>query len=282
MAKQKRVMAVHDISCFGRCSLTVALPIISAAGIETVALPTAVLSTHTGGITGYTWRDLTDDIEPIVNHWQTMGLEFDSIYTGYLGSFRQLELVSNIFDAFRPKDGLIIVDPVMGDNGKLYAGFTDDFPAGMAKLCAKADVLVPNMTETALMLGEEYNPGPYTEEYVETMLKKLAGLGPKKIVLTGIYFEGSDELGAACYDAETGEVAYCMAKRVEGSYHGTGDVFASVLTAALVSGKALEAAAALAVKFTVESLERTSAAGTDRRFGVAFEECTATLLEGIK
>ncbi len=271
MEKQKRVMAVHDISCFGKCSLTVALPIISAAGLEAVALPTAVLSTHTGWISGYTWRDLTEDISPIAEHWKSLDLKFDAIYTGYLGSFRQLELVGDIFGAFRPEDGYIIVDPVMADNGALYPGFSDDFPKGMAGLCSKADIILPNMTEAALMLGEEYRPEPYEPGYVDGMLKKLSGLGPKKVVLTGVSFEPG-RLGTACYDADTGRTEYCMDRRVEGSYHGTGDVFASAVTAAVVRGLPLDKAAEIAVHFTVESIERTLKAGTDRRFGVNFEE----------
>lgn len=278
--KQKRVLAIHDISCFGKCSLTVALPVISAAGIETVALPTAVLSTHTGGISGYTWRDLTDDIEPIKNHWASLGLKFDAIYTGYLGSFRQLELVSDIFDTFRPEDGLIIVDPVMADNGTLYAGFTPDFPAGMAKLCGKADLIVPNVTEAALMLGCEYKSGPYEKSYVEKLMGDLSDLGPKKVMLTGISFD-NDHLGAACFDNEKNEYSYYFDRRLEGSYHGTGDVFASAVTAAATRGLPLSKAMEIAVHFTVESIDRTRKAGTDRRFGVNFEESLPTLLRGM-
>jgi len=277
---QKRVLAIHDISCFGKCSLTVALPVISAAGLECTALPTAVLSTHTGGICGYTYRDLTDDIQPIADHWRSIDLKFDAIYTGYLGSFRQLELVEGIFDTFRPQKGLIVVDPVMADNGTLYAGFSDDFPRGMAKLCAKADVILPNVTEAALMLGCEYREGPYEKDYVETMLRRLSGLGPKKVVLTGISFD-SEHLGAACYDRDTDKIDYCFDTKIEGSYHGTGDVFASAVTAACVRGLPLAKAVEIAVRFTVESIARTAKAGTDRRYGVNFEESIPTMLHDL-
>jgi pyridoxine kinase len=162
--KQKRILAVHDISCFGKCSLTVALPIISSTGVECAAMPTAVLSTHTGGFTGYTYRDLTDDMIPILEHWKTLDLRFDSIYTGFLGSFEQISIVSRIFDELKGKDTVIVVDPVMADNGELYPIFGKDFPKEMRKLCEKADVLIPNITEAALLLEEEYIKGPYSRE----------------------------------------------------------------------------------------------------------------------
>ncbi len=270
MERQKRVAAIHDISCVGRCSLTVALPIISAAGIECSVLPTAVLSTHTGGFTGFTYRDLTEDVLPIAKHWQELGLEFDALYTGFLGSFEQIGIISQVFDMFKKPDNILLVDPVMADNGKLYSIFSEDFPKGMRTLCEKADVIVPNITEAALMLGEEYKEGPYSKDYIVELLKKLSGLGVKKIVLTGVQFN-VDELGSAVYDAETGEINFAMAERIEGYYHGTGDVYGSSLLASLINGKTLAEAAEAAVKFTVESIRRTKNAATDIRYGVNFE-----------
>ncbi|HBQ46830.1 MAG TPA: pyridoxamine kinase [Ruminococcaceae bacterium] len=271
MAKrQKRVLAVHDISCFGKCSLTVALPILSAAGIETSVIPTAVLSTHTGGFTGYTFRDLTNDIPAIARHWKSLGLTFDAIYTGYLGSFRQLALVSRLIDEFRGPDTLVCVDPAMADNGKLYPAFGPDFPAGMAKLCAKADLVVPNLTEAALMLGEPYREGPYDKGEIEGLLRRLCAPGPRRAVLTGVWFrQGS--LGCAAYDAAAGKAEYAMAQKIAGSYHGTGDIFASALLGALMDGLSLSAAAQAAVDFTAGSIRRTFEAKTDVRFGVNFE-----------
>ncbi|HEY8390486.1 MAG TPA: pyridoxamine kinase [Clostridia bacterium] len=278
MNSQKRIVAIHDISCFGRCSLTVALPIISAAGIETSVIPTAVLSTHTGGISGFTYRDLTDDILPIVKHWQTLNLEFDAVYTGFLGSFEQIDIISQVFDMLKTEDNLIIVDPVMADNGELYKIFPKDFPKGMKKLCQKADIIIPNLTEAALLLDEPYKNGPYTKDYIESILKKLAGLGCKKVVLTGVYFDDKD-LGAAAYDAQTGEISYAFAPKIEGYYHGTGDVFGSALTAALVKNKTLAESIKVAVQFTSKSIERTHQAKTDIRFGVNFEEGLQDLLK---
>lgn len=280
MSMQKRVAAVHDISCFGKCSLTVALPIISAAGIEVSVIPTAVLSTHTGGFTGYTYRDLTEDILPIVRHWQTLGIRFDAVYTGYLGSFGQVEIVSELFDQLKTPDNLIIVDPVMADNGKLYAGFSADFPAEIRKLCEKADVIVPNMTEAALLLGGEYTEGPYDRPQIEELLYRLAGLGPKQVVLTGVYFDGR-QLGAACYDTGTGSIDYVISQRIKGCYYGTGDVFASALTAGLLAENELSKAVRIAVDFTVASIARTHEAGTDVRFGVNFEEGLSSFAERL-
>jgi len=270
MNRQKRVAAVHDISCFGRCSLTVALPIISAAGIECAVVPTAVLSTHTGGIDGYTFHDLTDEIMPIVQHWKQLNLRFDAIYTGYLGSFRQLDIVSAMFDLLGSGNTFKIMDPVMADNGVLYKSFSPDFPKGMRKLCEKADIIIPNITEAVFLLDEPYKEGPYTREYIESLLKKLAEIGAKQIVLTGVYFD-NEQLGAAVYDCKSGQIDYSFAGWIEGYYHGTGDVFGSAFVAALLSGCSLAQANAEAVKFTVDSIARTKAAGTDIRFGVDFE-----------
>lgn len=267
---QKRVLAVHDISCFGRCSLTVALPILSAAGIECTSLPTAVLSTHTGGFEGFTYRDLTADILPISDHWQTLDITFDALYTGFLGSFEQIDIVKELFNRHGEK-ALKIVDPVMADNGVLYSIFPETFPQGMASLCAQADVVMPNITEATLMLGEPYVEGPYSQEYIDGLMKKLADLGPRKVILTGVFYE-EGVLGAATYDAITGETSYASAPAIPGYFHGTGDVFGSAIVAALVSGTSLEEAARIAVDFTVEAINRTVADKTDIRFGVNFEQ----------
>ena len=278
---QKRVAAIHDLSGFGKCSLTVALPILSAAGIETSALPTAILSTHTGGISGYTYRDLTEDMRPVMKHWKSLDIKFDAIYTGFLGSFEQLDIVKEFFDAFRQEDNLILVDPVMGDNGELYTVFTREFAAGMRMLCQKADIIVPNLTEAALLLDEPYHPGPYTHAYIESLLRKLGALGPQKVVLTGGYFK-EDELGAATYDRTTDTIDYVFTQKIPGYYHGTGDVFASALLSALLNDFSLIDAAAIAVHFTTDSIRRTYKAKTDYRFGVNFEQSFPDFLKELK
>ncbi|MCL2399168.1 MAG: pyridoxamine kinase [Defluviitaleaceae bacterium] len=283
--KQKHVLAVHDISCIGRCSLTIALPVISAAGIVTSVMPTAVLSTHTGGFTEYTYRDLTDDMLPIADHWQTLSTSFDAIYTGYLGSQQQLDIVEELVQRFKIDDTLVVIDPVMADHGQLYKGFSHDFPQGMNKLCNCADVITPNITEALLMLSEPYKEGPYTKEYIYNILERLSSLSTskinsKKVVLTGVSLETSDnEYGAATF--ENGDVHFSFAKKIPGIYHGTGDLFASVLTAALTHGHHLNKAADIAVKFTTDSIERTYKAGTDIKYGVNFESGLKDLLNDI-
>lgn len=280
MQAQKRVLAIHDISCVGKCSLTVALPILSAVGLECSVLPTAVLSTHTGGFTGYTFRDLTQDIDPICRHWQTLNLRFDGIYTGYLGSFEQLKLVSDLFDSLAGEETQIIVDPVMGDNGVLYPLFNTDFAKGMAGLCAKADLIVPNLTEATCMLGEDYQEGPYSAEYLEGVLRRLSEMGPRQVVLTGVSLD-DEHLGAAVYDREIDHVEYAMEKKIEGYYHGTGDVFGSALVGAIQNGLSLREAAQTAVDFTVASIRRTREDGTDIRYGVNFEANLAGYMASI-
>ncbi len=275
----KRVAAIHDISCFGKCSLTVALPIISAAGVECSVIPTAVLSTHTGGFAGFTFRDLTSDILPIAEHWQGLNLNFDAVYTGFLGSIEQIDLVCELYDKLKLDGTMLFVDPVMADNGKLYSIFPQDFPSAMKKLCAKADVIMPNLTEAALLVGEEYQDGLHTKEYAERILQKLVGLGAKQAVLTGVSFD-EDMLGAASFDGK--EVSYNFAKKVEGYYHGTGDVFGSVLVSAVTKGLSLKEGVRAAVDFTVDCINRTKAEKTDIRFGVNFEDGLYALKRNIE
>ncbi len=277
----KRVAAIHDLSGFGKCSLTVALPILSAAGIETSALPTAILSTHTGGISGYTYLDTTGEMRPFMKHWKSLDISFDAIYSGFLGSFEQLDIVSDFFDEFRTENNLILVDPVMADNGELYKIFTPEFALGMKKLCEKADIIVPNITEATLLLGEQYQPGPYSKAYIEDLLLKLADLGPDKVVLTGVFFN-DDELGAATYDKTTGKTDYAFVSKIPGYYHGTGDVFASTLLAGLLNGFSLSESAGIAVRYTANSIKRTYNAQADYRFGVDFEHGFPELLKELK
>ena len=268
--KHERILAVHDISCVGRCSLTVALPIISSVGIECSGLPTAVLSTHTGGFTGYTYRDLTEDMVPIDEHWRTLDITFDAFYTGFLGSFEQIDIVSRLFDDLSHEGTTVYVDPVMADGGKLYPVFGPDFPKGMRRLCEKADVIMPNLTELCLMLGEEWIPGPYTHEYVDSMIEKAHGFGVSKVVLTGISFE-EGQVGAVYKDFVTGETGSVMRAEIPGYYHGTGDVFGSALVGACECGLPLSKAVEAAVNLTVSSIIRTYESGEDVRYGVNFE-----------
>ena len=268
----KRVLAIHDLSGVGKCSLTAILPVLSAAGLECAALPTAVLSTHTGGFGEVVCQDLTDGMLPSARHWLREGVGFDALYSGYLASREQLGIVREIFRMFRAgQEGgpLTLVDPVMGDNGRLYRLYTPEMAREMAGLCACADVIVPNLTEAAILLGREYRPAVSREEAVE-LLHALSRLGPRRVVLTGVGFS-ADRLGAACYDADTGREGFAAERTVPGHFYGTGDLFSSVLLAGLLHSKGLEAAMRAAVEFTAESIRRTVDRGMEPRYGVCFE-----------
>ena len=276
LSMQKKVLAIHDISCLGRCSLTAAIPIISVAGAEVIPLPTAVLSTHTGGFTNVAFRDLTTDMRPITEHWKTLGCQFDVIYTGYLGSPEQVDIVKDIMRDFSTPETLIVVDPVMADAGEYYSLITPDFVIGMRELCAMADIITPNLTEAAFLLEEEYKEC-YTKEETESILRKLSKLGPKKIVLSGVS-TGEHTIGAASYDVQTDEISYSLAEKIDGFYHGTGDTFASALIAALTRGISVNEATRIAVEYTLACIRRTYAEQTDTRYGVDIENEIPALL----
>lgn len=279
--KQKRIVTVQDVSCLGKCSLTVALPILSAMDTEACIIPTAILSTHTGGFSGWTFRDLTDDITPILDHWEKEGVTFDALYTGYLGSAEQCRLMTEMFDRFGKDGALIFVDPAMADNGKLYAGFSPDFPQQMRTVCAKADVIDPNMTEACLMLGIDY-PGKigYDRAFVQDVLKKLCAMGCKTAVLTGVILS-EEEQGAMAYDSRTDTFSEYFSENLPVAFHGTGDVFSSALCGALVLGKPMQEALKIAVDFTVNAI-RISAADPDLpRYGVRFEAALPGLIESL-
>ena len=275
----KRIVTIQDISCLGKCSLTVALPIISAFGIETCVVPTAVLSTHTM-FNRFTFRDLTDDLEPIKVHWQEENFKFDAIYTGYLGSKRQLDLVADYFDTFKTKDNIIVVDPVMADNGKLYPGFDIDFAKNMAKLCAKADIIVPNLTEATIMLGEEYISSNYSEDYIKNLLVKLTNLGAKTAVLTGVSFK-KGQIGVMGYNSKTKEFFSYFNNKVDAQYHGTGDIFSSALVGSLVIGKTYEEAFKIAADYTANCIKITKEDKTAITYGVNFELLLGELIKVI-
>lgn len=281
MMIMKRIVTIQDISCFGKCSLTVALPIISAMGIETAVIPTAVLSTHTGeGFENYTFRDLTSDIPDIAAHWKSMDLKFDALYTGYLGSPEQVEIVSDFFNDFGREDNVIIVDPVLGDAGKLYTGFTADFVEKMKKLCAKADFIIPNMTEVSFLLGIPYTD-TYNEAYVMDALRRLAELGCKVPVITGIHYDDRKQ-GAAAYDSEKDEFSFSFDKNVNYRFHGTGDIFSSVFTGACALGMDIRQCLDIAVRFTLDCIEATVPELREMWYGSCFELCLGKLIGYVK
>lgn len=275
----KRIITIQDVSCVGRCSLTVALPIISVAGVEAGVLPTAVLSTHTA-FPKFTFCDLTDEIEPISNTFCELGIDFDAVYTGYLGSFRQLELVSDFIDRHKTDKCQIVIDPAMADNGKLYHGFTPEFAKAMAKLCTKADLVVPNLTEACFMLDIPYMES-YTEAEIKVVLKKLTQLGAKRAALTGISFS-PDKLGVYSYDSTTDTYFSYYNEKMPVSYHGTGDIFASATLGAMMRGHTVESALAVAVDFTLECIKYTMNDENRRFYGVNFEQALPYYIERLK
>lgn len=275
----KRILTIQDISCVGKCSLTVALPVISAFGVEAAVLPTAVLSNHTA-FTSWTFRDLTDDMVDIANKWKELDVSFDAVYTGYLGSKKQIDIVKDIIKDFKTETSFSLIDPVMADHGKLYTGFDLDFVKEMAKLCSVADIIVPNMTEASFMLGVPYTE-EYDEAYIKEMLKKLTALGAKTAILTGITFDKKN-LGAYGYNSETDEYFYYSREYLPVSFHGTGDIFASALLGALSIGKNQKEALSIAVDYTVECIIKTMQNENHNWYGVDFESAIPYLTERIK
>ena len=273
----KRVLTVQDISCLGQCSITVALPVLSACGHETCIIPSAVLSTHTGGsFEGYTFRDLTEDIPAICRHWQQQGCRFDAVYAGYLGSLEEVGYVRNIFGTLLKPGGKIVVDPAMGDNGKLYAGFNTDYAAAIAGLCAGADVILPNVTEACFMTGMEYRE-PYDGRYLDELLLRLTALGAENIILTGV---GCDPESTGVMVRSGGETRYYRHPRIPQMFHGTGDVYASAFVGAWLRGKDIWEAAGIAVDFTVSSIKH-SLDDPEHWYGVKFEKALPELMKAV-
>ena len=283
----KRVLTVQDISCVGKCSLTAAIPVISAMGIEVCPLPTAILSNHTA-FSSFSFLDLTDKIPEIINEWKKQGFHFDAIYTGYLGSIKQIDLVHKILDEFAQNDTLVVIDPCMADNGKLYTGFSKDFVQQMAKLCGRANVILPNMTEACFLVNQDYDFLVQTNESITKVMAKLLSLGAEQVILKGVEFS-KEKIG----------VAYCSQKlfdnnfstnennmedmniyfhhRYDENFHGTGDVFASAVTGALVLKKDIKDAVKIACDFVQESIECTLSNPNYNWYGVDFESALRNL-----
>jgi len=273
----RKILTIQDISCVGQCSLTVALPIISACGVETCVLPSAVLSTHTAGFNGYTFRDLTEDMPNIKEHWVREGIRFDAIYTGYLGSTKQVDYVKDIFSAVSKECCVKIVDPAMADNGKLYPGFDGNFVEAMKELCACADYVIPNLTEACFLTGIEYKT-EYDKEYIDRVLDALIDIGCKNVIFTGVsYTDG--RTGVVVF--ENGEYSYYEHELLKGGCHGTGDAYASAFVGALMRGKSAYEAASIAADFTLECIRETAKLD-NHWYGAAFELALPKLIEKLK
>lgn len=274
--QMKRVVSIQDISCLGKCSLTVALPVISAMGAECAILPTAVLSTHTM-FPDFTCCDLTEQLLPIARHWKCQRVSFEAICTGYMASAAQIDDVCQVLELLKDENTLIFVDPAMADQGKLYPPFDSDFPAAMTRLVKRADVVVPNLTEACLLTGEPYK-AVYDEAYIHALLKKITDLGAKKAALTGVSFE-EDRLGVMAYDPEEDTYFSYFNQRIPAHFHGTGDLFSASCVGAMMNGKTLQESLALAVDFTLECIRKTTENERASWYGVEFERAIPYLLE---
>lgn len=273
----KRVLTIQDISCLGKCSTTIALPVISALGSETVILPTALLSTHTM-FKNFTVRDLSDQIEPITEHWLSEGVKFDAIYTGYLGTIGQIDQMKELFARFGGKDTLLFVDPVMADNGKLYPAFDMAYARKNAELCGAADIIVPNITEASFMTDMEYREEKdHDETYIKEMLNRLAELGARVNVLTGVSMEPG-KTGVMGFDRETGEYYLYQNDKVNVTFHGTGDLFASTCVGEIMRGRSWQDAMRIACGYTAHTIEVTMKDPKKPWYGVNFEETLRDLI----
>lgn len=272
----KRILTIQDISCVGQCSLTVALPILSAAGLETAILPSAVLSNHTGGFSGWTFTDLTEDMPKICERWETEKIDFSAVYTGYLGSTRQIGYVKDIVKSRLVNGGRFIADPAMADNGKLYTGFDNAFVNEMKTLCASADIILPNITEAALLTDCEYRE-TYDSAYTDMLTNKLLEMGAKTIVFTGISYK-PETTGVLV--VENGASKYYEHRKIEGGCHGTGDVYASAFVGALENGKSTYDAAVIAADYTLECIEKTLG-DKSHWYGVKFEIALPSYIKAL-
>ena len=251
--KNKKILTIQDISCYGQCSITVALPILSAWGYETAILPSAILSTHTSGFKNFTVHDLSNEIPKIINHWKNEGIKFDALYAGYLGEVGHIDQVIQIKNELLNDDGFFVLDPVMGDNGKLYPAFNDDYVKAIRRLIKEADIILPNLTEACFLTNSEYKES-YDETYIRDIVNKLIALGAKKIVLTGIAYE-KEATGVFVYDGN--EFHHFVHQKINKSYHGTGDVYASTFLGAYLGHHDLMKSAIIAADFVVEAIKNT-------------------------
>lgn len=276
-----RMAAVHDLSGLGKCSLSVALPIVSATGVECCCIPTALLSTHTGGFTDWTFTDLSGDIVPIAEHWHRLGVGFDAIYSGYLASPAQGKLLERVIELLRGEDTLVITDPAMADNGRYYANLDDGMAECFRELIKKADIITPNMTEACFLTGMEYRTGVHDMAYITELIDRLSELGPHFVAVTGVSLEPG-MVGIAARDNLSGKMCTVMKPALEGTFHGSGDVFASAFAALLTRKASLEDALRTAEDFVAAAIERTALRGTPRHYGLDFEGVLPDYIEMCK
>nr|WP_295163200.1 pyridoxamine kinase [uncultured Methanobrevibacter sp.] len=279
MKESTKILTIQDISCYGQCSITVALPVVSAFGIETAVLPSAVLSTHTSGFTDYTVRDLTEDLPAIRKHWESEGIYFDAIYTGFIASSKQLDYIKEIIDSRLKEDGLVFVDPAMADNGEFYNGFDQDFADAMGELCKLGDFILPNTTEACYILHRPWKE-EFTHEEMLEMAEELSNFTKRYVILKGDTHR-ENELGMVVFDKQNSTCEMVYNERVDYMSHGTGDVFASSFVGSVMSGKSPAAACKIAGEFTKIAIEKTMGDET-HTYGVKFEQAIPSLFDLLK
>ena len=279
MNRTPKVAAVQDLSGLGRCSLSVVLPVLSVMGAQCCPLPTAVLSAHTAfpAPEAAAFQDLTGAMEQTLRHWEALHTSFDAIYSGFLGSPQQIGVLRRLIQRFRRKETLVLIDPVMGDHGRVYRTYTPEMCEQMIQLAAEADLITPNLTEAALLLGEPFDHIPTSQAGIEEWLRRLSLGGKRSVVITGVSL-APKALGAGCLDARSGKIRFAMARQEPGQFFGTGDLFAAVLLGSLLRGETLSESTARAVDFIQKSVARTLAAGTPMLEGVQFEPLLRELL----
>lgn len=279
--KQPKVLVIQDISASCQISMNVAVPILSSLNNSTHMLPTALLSTHTGaGFEDYTYLDLTSEMSKILDHWKQLGLSFDGVLVGYLGSHKQIEIVKRIIKEFATPEAIIVLDPVMGDHGELYDGFDEEYVQEMRELCQLSTVIIPNLTEAAYLTKTPYQKGPYASEDVERLMKKMVQLNKKQVVLTGVMLS-KNEIGAASMTQKDQQVSYAFSPVYPGRFEGTGDVFSSVIAGFLFQQISLDLAMTSAVEYVEKVIKRTLENRPSLRFGVQFETDLLFLIERL-
>ena len=270
----KSVAAIHDLSGYGRCSLAVISPVLSVMGIQSVAIPTAVLSTHTGGFGDVVMQDLTDYIPRTLEHYRRIGVEFDCVYTGFLGSRAQIDHCREFLRAY--PDSLAVVDPVMGDDGRAYRTYTRDMCSSVVELVREADLITPNKTEMYILLNKDYNPAPLTHTEAKSCLARLSELGPSRVIVTGVELADMTVNNIA-YDRDTNTFWRVVCSYVPQNYPGTGDVFASIVVGSILNGDSLAIAMERATRFLELTIKTTYSYGTDPKQGIMLEKNLAWL-----
>ena len=269
----KKVAAIHDLSGFGRSSLTAIIPTLSTMGIQVCPVPTAILSNHTGGFEHYSYVDLTDSMEEYIEQWKKLGLEFECIYSGFLGSTKQIEIVSDFIDHFGNDENLVVVDPVMGDNGELYSSFTTEIIPEMRKLVEKADLITPNFTEAAFLLGIDECPKELSDEEAKKWLKDLSDMGPEIVVITSAPdAENKENTNVVAYDKENDMFWKVGCRYIPAAYPGTGDTFTSVVIGSLLQGDSLPVALDRGTQFISQCIKASYGFNYPKRNGVLLEK----------